>query len=368
VRLFCGVPDSTLAGFGHALEDLPADARHVIAANEGNAIAIASGWWLANGTLPLVYFQNSGLGNAINPLISLAHNYVYGIPLLLIIGWRGAPGHEDEPQHMRQGAVTTEIAIQAGVQCIPLPADEHRIVDLIFSTVAASLKDRHTRALLVRPGQLASASAQKTMAPSSRWTRASAIDALLAHVGSRDAVVATTGLIARETLAQQKRRNPEFDNVFPCVGAMGHASQIALGLALANPEQRVWCFDGDGALLMHLGGMATIGRQTPANLVHVVLDNAVHASVGGHPTCAPAAPFAELASCLGYRGCEVIETTYELQTALQRPATGPGATFLHVRIATDDGPPPPRPSLAPVHTGDDFAKSVRAATTRPRQD
>lgn len=327
IRLFTGVPDSVLGGFCRACEALAPPARHVAAANEGAAVALASGWWFARGEPGLVYMQNSGLGNAINPLISLAHAKVYAVPMVLLVGWRGTPGQRDEPQHRVQGEVTLDIARLAGVETFRLDGPS-AAAGAVADALHFALTNRAPAAILVPQGTIAPAPAGEAVPG---WTRHEALLALLPLIGSHDPVVAGTGFIgrdARETIAGLGR-SP--DQVFPCVGAMGHASQIACGAALAAPDRLVWCLDGDGAFLMHLGGAAGIGSLVPPNLVHVVLDNAAHASVGRIATCAPALDLAGVARSLGYRRVHVVESPEDL-TALVGLTREDGPTFVHIRI------------------------------------
>ncbi|MEA2889974.1 MAG: phosphonopyruvate decarboxylase [Bradyrhizobium sp.] len=353
IRFFCGVPDSTLAGFGHSLGELPGEGKHVIAANEGSAIALAAGWWLGHGTVPLVYFQNSGLGNAVNPLTSLVHHDVYSIPMVLLIGWRGTPGQKDEPQHRIQGALTETLTRLVGAEPVRLAGDSQAVRDTLVQAVDKAVRNRAPTAILVPQGSLAAVPERRD--ESLVWKRRDAVAAVLDHVRPEDAIVATTGYIAREVFTQYCTDSSKAAQTFLAVGSMGHASQIALGVALAQPLRRVWCFDGDGALLMHLGGAATIGALAPENLIHIVFDNNAHASVGGHPTSAPGSDFEALARALRYPKVFSVASKPDIARVINAIADGGGPAFLQVRMGLGETDIPGRPTALLRDLGDNFS-------------
>lgn len=327
-------------------------ARHVVAANEGAAVALAAGWWLATGEPGVVYMQNSGLGNAINPLLSLAHPAVYSIPMVLLVGWRGTPGLKDEPQHRVQGVVTQDLARLAGVEVVSL-MDSTEAASAVEAAVAAARARRAPTALLVEQGMIAPSSVTKAAG----WTRHEALRALLPLIDPRDPVVTTTGFIGRDVHEAMRAAGRPPGQDFPCVGAMGHASQIACGIALAVPERLVWCLDGDGSFLMHLGGSASIGSLGPPNLVHVVLDNGVHASVGGMATCAPGLDLATTARALGYQRIIKASDPEGLCTA-EELGSSAGPVFVHLRIGTEEVSPLGRPPEPLQELGDAFARFI----------
>ena len=304
VRLFAGVPDSLLASLSTTLMQSERKDEHIITANEGNAVALAMGHYLATGRPAVVYMQNSGLGNTVNPVSSLADPEVYGIPMLFIVGWRGEPGHKDEPQHVKQGRIT-----EGQLDLLDIP---HWIVDQ--DSDAEALLDAAWQAMTARGGPVAllvraGAFDDVKFTPPAHplgWPeglaplrREAAIARVLELLAPEDIVLATTGKTGREVFelragAGQAQRD------FLTVGGMGHTASIALGIALARPERRVVCLDGDGSMLMHLGATAIVGDLAPANLVHVLLNNQSHESVGGQPTVAGRIDFAGIARACGY--------------------------------------------------------------------
>lgn len=334
IGLYTGVPDSLLKQFcAYISRELPAE-RHLIAANEGNSVALAVGHYLSTGDPSLVYMQNSGQGNAVNPLGSLAHHDVYGIPMVLLIGWRGQPGVKDEPQHMVQGAITESML---GALAIPhrtlSRSTEGAMADAKWAVELAKQR-RGPVALLVEKGTFETETGGGDAAPTPfARGREDALRIFLEGVGSRDAVVATTGMLGRELdelrIAMGTDPGPDFLNV----GAMGHTSQIAMGIALGAPERRVWCLDGDGAIIMHMGALAIIGRHAPDNFRHLVLNNGVHDSVGGQPSVGLDIDIPAIALACGYRSALTVGDDDDLGAALLQLASSPGPSLLQVGLA-----------------------------------
>jgi len=329
-NFFTGVPDSVLGGFSQACMELPKTARHVVAANEGNAIALAVGWWLSRRTVPVVYLQNSGLGNSINPIVSLAHPAVYAVPMVLVVGWRGAPDGKDEPQHLVQGKITKDMLNLIGVRSIVLTLS-HLVGDTIREATELARSSRSPIAVVVPKG-LVAGNPNKAPASGRGLSRSEAIAMFVEEIPRQDAIVGSTGYISRDIYDQFLERGHSTKQLFLSVGSMGHASQIACGVALGDPRRRVWCLEGDGALLMHLGAMACIGTVAPENLIHVVLDNGVHASVGGSPTCAPGADFSGLSRALRYRNTMQADDLAALRAKIAQVQSSQGPTMLHIRI------------------------------------
>lgn len=335
-RFFTGVPDSVLGAFSRSCQALAPPARHVVAANEGNAIGLAAGWWLGHRSVPLVYLQNSGLGNAVNPLMSLAHAEVYGLPMVLLVGWRGRPGAKDEGQHRAQGRVTPGLLELMQIPWHEISAGEHA-AQVVQTAFEQALSRRSPAAVLVPKGLVASepdtaAGAHADTDADSGFSRTDAVRELMACIGPDDAVVGSTGYISRDLFGRwgEADRNPQ--QLFLSVGSMGHASQIAGGIAMARPDRRVWCIDGDGAFLMHLGGAAAMATQQPANLIHVVLDNGVHASVGHVPTCAPRLDLADVARALGYAKVASVNDGPSLREAATGARRRLECALIHARI------------------------------------
>jgi len=335
VNFVCGVPDSLLKEFcAYAAADLPGD-RHLITANEGTAVAVAAGMQMATGGVPLVYLQNSGLGNTINPLLSLVDPAVYGIPLVLLIGWRGEPGVKDEPQHVKQGLVSPAMLTAMDVPFGILDGDPDQAAILAVHSVEAARARGGPFVLLARKN--AFGPAEKTLAPvrdhEGLLGREQAIALIVGALPADATLVATTGHISRELYEIRVRAGQNRASDFLTVGCMGHASQIALGLALGKKNARVVCLDGDGAALMHMGGLATIGTSGADNLLHIVLNNGVHDSVGAQPTVALQISLTAVAQACRYPGVwGPCISPGEIREALSAALAAAAPAFLEIRV------------------------------------
>ena len=299
VTFFTGVPDSLLKSFCAYVTDTCGD-DHIIAANEGGAVGLAAGHYLATGKPALVYMQNSGQGNAVNPLASLADPDVYSIPMVLLVGWRGEPGVRDEPQHVKQGKVTLSLFETLGIPTEVLPEDESEAMELARKMVERAKSEKRPVALVVRKGLFAEYKLQNKVADIAELKREDAIQGILSALPDDAVVVSTTGMISREVYETRERLGQGHARDFLTVGSMGHAIMIALGIAKAQPKRKVICLDGDGAGIMHLGNMAICGQSSCSNLTHIVLNNAAHDSVGGQPTVGGKIDFEKIAEELGY--------------------------------------------------------------------
>lgn len=299
VDFFTGVPDSLLKSFCAYLTDV-CDARHVIAANEGGAVALAAGHYLATGRPALVYMQNSGQGNAVNPLASLADPDVYSIPMVLLVGWRGQPGISDEPQHVKQGKVTVSLFETLGIPTEILPDATARAVACARKMTKRALRERRPVALVVRKGTFGDYALQSRRQDLARAKREATIEKILKKLPVDAVVVSTTGMISREVYETRIRLGQGHARDFLTVGSMGHACQIALGIARAQPQRPVVCLDGDGAAIMQMGNLAIVGQSGCANLTHIVLNNAAHDSVGGQPTVGGEIDLPAIAKACGY--------------------------------------------------------------------
>ncbi len=309
------MPDSLLQDFCACINRRAIGKSHIIAANEGNAAAIAAGHYLATGEPALVYMQNSGIGNIVNPVTSLLDPKVYSIPVLFLIGWRGEPGINDEPQHVKQGEVTLDLLETLGIRYAILPRTSEALQPLLAEAIAYMKWNNAPFALVVSKDAFKpyntevvggkgaenynAAVSAETESPETEYpmNREEAIKLIIDETRPGDIIVSTTGKASREIF--EYRESHERD--FLTVGSMGHASQIALGIALAKPGRRVFCIDGDGALIMHLGGLAIIGDKAPPNYVHVVINNGAHESVGGQPTVGFKIDIPAIARACGYR-------------------------------------------------------------------
>jgi phosphonopyruvate decarboxylase len=359
VRFFAGVPDSLLKDFcAYVTDTVPAD-QHVITANEGSAIALAAGRYLGAGDLGLVYMQNSGLGNTVNPLTSLTDDAVYGIPMLLLIGWRGEPGKSDEPQHVKMGVVTTDLLDAIGVPWEVLPAEDAAAAALVERAIASARQRNAPFALVVRKGTFAPYKLQSAAPDAYPTTREAAIEAFLDAQTPGALIVSTTGMPSRELFEHRERRGERHDTDFLTVGCMGHASQIALGVALANPQRTVYCLDGDGAALMHLGGLATIGTLGPANYKHVILNNGAHDSVGGQPTVGFEVDLVAVAQACGYRATFRATDAESIAEGMRALDTAEGPALLEVRVRKGSRKDLGRPTMSPRDLREAFMAEAR---------
>jgi len=322
VDFFTGVPDSLLKSFCAYVTDhsqpqpsTSTSISHVIAANEGGAVGLAAGHYLATGKMACVYMQNSGQGNAVNPLASLADPDVYSIPMVLLVGWRGMPGVKDEPQHVKQGKVTISLFETLGIPTVVLLDDEVKAQGQQWReqvSAACELAKRESRpvALIVKKGLFGEYKLQDKKPDIADLPREQAIERILEKLPDDAVIVSTTGMISRELYELREknlRRQPQpststcHAHDFLTVGSMGHASMIALGIAKAQPNRPVVCLDGDGASIMQMGNMAIVGQSGCANLTHIVLNNAAHDSVGGQPTVGGGIDLCGIAKSCGYR-------------------------------------------------------------------
>ena len=299
VDFFTGVPDSLLKSFCAYVTDNCGE-NHVIAANEGGAVGLAAGHYLATGKPALVYMQNSGQGNAVNPLCSLADPDVYSIPMVLLVGWRGEPGVKDEPQHVKQGKVTVSLFETLGIPTEILPDDDESAADVTRNMVERAKAESRPVALIVRKGLFAEYKLQNKKPDIAALPREQAIEGVLRALPEDAVVVSTTGMISREVYETRERLGQDHSRDFLTVGSMGHASMIAMGIAKAQPNRPVYCLDGDGASIMQMGNMAIVGSSECANLTHIVFNNAAHDSVGGQPTVGGAISLPIIAAACGY--------------------------------------------------------------------
>jgi phosphonopyruvate decarboxylase len=359
VTLFAGVPDSLLKDFcAYVTDNAPAE-RHVITANEGGAIALAMGHYLGSAELGLVYMQNSGLGNTVNPLTSLADPAVYGVPMILMVGWRGRPGEHDEPQHVQMGKVTLETLQAIGVAASELPDEIEAAKSTLANAVADAKARRAVHALVVKKGTFAGYKLSKKSESPYALTREAAIAAVVQALPKGAAIIATTGMPSRELFEIREQRKELHDSDFLTVGGMGHASQIALGVALSQPARRVYCLDGDGAVLMHMGGLSTIGQLGPKNYRHIVLNNGAHDSVGGQPTVAFDVDLCAIAKACGYGTALRATSADELAARLVELEKAEGPALLEVRVKKGARSDLGRPTQTPSDLAVSFSSFVR---------
>lgn len=332
VDFFTGVPDSLLNNFCLYMVENISDGQHVMAANEGNAIGIAAGHYMATGKIPVVYMQNSGIGNATNPLLSLTHDCVYGIPMILVIGWRGDPAINDHAQHKKQGELTPVLMEDMDIPYEILD-DENTVVDK-FAWAVAKAKGISSPVALIAKKAILTEKVKKQEYPESKlMNREEAVAAVVDVLGSDAIYLGTTGRATREVHEQLKAHGVGEGHEWQNVGSMGHVSSVGLGIALAKPEQKVVVFDGDAAAVMHMGALATNCRYKAGNMIHIVLNNGVNESVGGQPSAGYVVNLTEIAAACGYRTPgHAVETKEELQAFIKDFKKGEMPQFVDVHV------------------------------------
>ena len=348
IDFYTGVPDSLLKNLcAYITDNLPHN-QHIIAANEGGAVGLAAGYHLATGKIPVVYMQNSGLGNTVNPLMSLTDKLVYNIPVLLVVGWRGEPGVKDEPQHRKQGLVTLPLLETMGIKHEILTDDESQLPEQINRAVAHMQATKEAFALVVKKGTFDTYKLQSSTNSSLSLSRERAIDLVAEKVSDRDVIVSTTGMISRELFEYRTAMNQGHHQDFLTVGSMGHASQIALGVAINKPERKVYCFDGDGATIMHTGNMAIIGSVSPTNFYHIVFNNGAHDSVGGQPTVGHQVDIPSVAKAFGYKTVITVDNESDLVQQMDILTQKEAPLLLEIKVKKGARADLGRPTTTPI--------------------
>lgn len=354
-EFFVGIPDSQLKALcDYLMNTYGIDStKHIIAANEGNCVALAAGYYLATGKIPMVYMQNSGEGNIINPVASLLNNKVYGIPCIFVVGWRGEPSVHDEPQHIYQGEVTLKLLEDMQIKTFVVSPDTttKQIADQM-EVWKSWLDSGHQVAFVIRKGAL-EYDEKVHYVNSFLMTREQAIKDII-EVAGKDVVVSTTGKASRELFEARETLGQGHQYDFLTVGSMGHASSIALGIALQKPQEKIWCLDGDGAALMHMGAMAVIGASHPANFVHILINNQAHETVGGMPTVSKTVDWAMLARACGYEKIAAAETQEQLKQILIEAKNTAQLTFVEVKCANGARNDLGRPTTTPWQNKQSF--------------
>lgn len=361
IDFYTGVPDSQLKGLCDTLYARygASGKEHIVAANEGNAIGLCAGHYLATGRPALCYMQNSGLGNAVNPLASLMDGQVYGLPCLLVIGWRGEPGVHDEPQHVKQGEITLGQLELMGIPYFILDKDmDEAAFRTGFTPLQAAMAEGKVAAMVVRKGAL-SCSAKPDYRNDRQMTREAAAEVIVREAGARDIFVSTTGKLSRELFEIRERLGQGHEKDFLTVGSMGHASMIALAIALEKPDRRVWCLDGDGAALMHLGALPVIAQRSPENMIHVVINNAAHETVGGMPVCEGALDVSAMAQAAGYPTILRADSPQTLADALKSAQNCGQLSLVEVMCANGARADLGRPTTTPQQNRDALMTFIR---------
>ena len=356
VEFFTGIPDSLLKEFCLCIDDrIPGD-KHIIAANEGNAVALATGYYLAQKSLPLVYMQNSGLGNAINPLLSLCDPDVYSIPLLVMVGWRGEPGVKDEPQHAKQGKVQLELLDAMDIPYEIISKDDDQFAKKISNAIEIAKTENRPVVLLIKKGAFEKYSNDTQCSDDQRMNREEALKIILGNLDDNAIVVSTTGKTSREIFEIREKNRQSHEKDFLTVGSMGHCSAIALGIALAKPHRQVVCIDGDGAMLMHLGSLTSIATLKPKNFRHILMNNEVHESVGGQETAAKKLDLSAIVEAVGSSKMFKAETSDDLESNFNDFISCTGPSFLEVKIRPGSREDLGRPTIKPVDNKENFMK------------
>ena len=329
INFFTGIPDSLLKNVLAYITDHTKKENNLIVANEGSAIAAGIGYHLATNKVPLIYMQNSGLGNSINPLLSLADKLVYSIPMILLIGWRGEPGIKDEPQHKKQGLVTLSILDTIKIRYVVI--DKNSSPKQMIKIINYAKKNSQPVAIVAKKSTFEGYLPKKIMHYDYPLKREEALNMIVNSIKNKTIIVSTTGMCSRE-LYEIKRKDNDLD--FLTVGGMGHASQIALGIALKKPNYEIVCIDGDGSSIMHLGGMTTIGINKLNNFKHILLNNGVHGSVGNQPTNSFRINFSKLAKVLGYEEVYNCFKTADVNNKINQILKSKKLAFLEIKINT----------------------------------
>ena len=333
-QFYTGVPDSQLKALcDYLMDEYGIDPKHhIIAANEGNCTAVAAGYHLATGNVPVVYMQNSGQGNIINPVASLLNDKVYAIPCIFVVGWRGEPGIHDEPQHIYQGEVTLKLLEDMGIKSFVISKDTtEEELTAVMEDYKQILSTGKCVAFVVRKGAI-SYDKKVKYANDNVMVREEIIRHIV-EVSKEDPIVSTTGKASRELFEIREANGQSHKYDFLTVGSRGHSSSIALGVAINKPDTKVWCVDGDGALLMHMGSMAVLGSYKPANMVHVVINNGAHETVGGMPTVASDMDMVAAAKACGYPNAVSVDTFDALDEALNNAKAAKELTFIEVKCS-----------------------------------
>ncbi len=348
IDFFAGVPDSLLKNICAYITDHVDSDHTIITANEGAAVGLAAGYHLATGKAGVVYMQNSGEGNIINPLASLTDKEVYNIPVLLLIGWRGRPGVHDEPQHVKQGKVTTGLLNVMGVNYEVLAKEEDKALKQIEKAVTA-LRNNEVFALVIEKDTFDEYKLQNVELNDLTMSREEAIQTVASALGPKDVIVSTTGMISRELFETRTAWGQGHERDFLTVGSMGHASQIALGIALEKKDRKVWCFDGDGATIMHMGSMAIVASKKPSNYIHVVFNNGAHDSVGGQPTVGLKIDLPAVAKAVGYAQAYSTDNMESLSSILRQISkAGQGPVLLEIKVKKGNRKDLGRPTTTPI--------------------
>jgi len=354
-EFYTGVPDSQLKALCNYLMNTYGidEKHHIIAANEGNCTALAAGYHLATGKVPVIYMQNSGEGNIINPVASLLNDKVYAIPAIFVIGWRGQPGIHDEPQHIYQGEITCKLLDLMDIENFTI--DKDTTVDeikKIMNNFNALLKSGKQVAFVIKKGAL-TYGGKIDYQNDNEMLREEIIDHIVKVTGENP-IISTTGKASRELFEIREKNNQSHKYDFLTVGSMGHTSSIALGVAINKPDEKIWCIDGDGSALMHLGAMAVVGNTNPSNLVHIVINNEAHETVGGMPTVANTINLVEIAKSCGYAYVSSVDNFNDLDSELEKVKNNNKLSFIEIKSSIGAREDLGRPTTTAIENKSNF--------------
>ena len=360
-NFFTGVPDSFLRPLcDYLMEKYGISKKHIIAANEGNAVALAAGYYLSTGEIPVVYMQNSGIGNAINPIASLMNDKVYGIPCIFIVGWRGEPGVKDEPQHIFQGETTVRLLEDIDIETFII--DKKTMEDELQKKMCHfrdNLKLGKQVAFIIRKGAF-EFEGQVKYENKNEMNREEIIRHITA-VSGEDIIVSTTGKASRELFEIREENNQNHDCDFLTVGSMGHSSSIALGIAFQKPNKKIWIIDGDGAALMHMGSMAVMGANSPNNVAHIVINNGAHETVGGMPTVTEKIDLVKIATGCAYEKVVCVDNYSDLDKELHDAKQNNYLTFIEVKCSIGARDDLGRPTTTAKENKENFMNNMASS-------
>jgi phosphonopyruvate decarboxylase len=359
IDFFSGVPDSLLKDICAYISDNAPKERHIITANEGNSVGLAVGNYLASGKPSLVYMQNSGFGNTVNPLLSIADEAVYSIPMLLLIGWRGEPGKKDEPQHVKQGEISEDllIAMKIPYQILDKNSNVNEVLD---KAIQVAMSEKKPYALLVRKNTFEKYKLQSDVQSSFPLNREGAVKLIIDKLGKSDIVVSTTGKTSREVFEYREELNQTHEKDFLTVGAMGHTASIAMGIAIEKKDRNIFCLDGDGSVLMHMGSLPVNGMMKGVNnFKHIVINNGAHDSVGGQPTLGFDIDFTKIAEASGYTSVDSASEINDIKQKLNALKSHKGRAFLEIKVNKGARAELGRPTTTPKENKNAFKKFLK---------
>lgn len=355
ISFFTGVPDSLLKDFCSYVTDNVDEEHHIINSNEGACIALASGYHLSTGKTGLVYMQNSGLGNSVNPLMSLADSEVYSIPMILLIGWRGEPGKKDEPQHRKQGRVMLKLLDSIEIPYSLINSSTNN-VDEILTSACKFAKEKNSPYAIVISEDTFEKYDLKEVKTDFPLVREDVIKIILESLDKNDIIVSTTGKTGREICEYRENNKQSHKNDFLTIGSMGHCSQVALGIALMKKDKQVYIIDGDGSVIMHMGSLGIIGTNAPKNLKHIIINNGAHESVGGQPTVGFKIDFRKVSEACGYKNVSIAENHDAVIDEFLKLKKSSGPSLLEIRVRQGARKNLGRPTTTPVENKKEFMK------------